>query len=98
MSGSGLPVDVWSRFMKPAHQGLAATELPGLSGGYIRGPMTPPATLPPSQPYYPPSYPAGQGAPVPPAPVAGYDRRSEPNTGGTAQLDGWLIDKLFGRR
>ncbi len=95
MTGSGLPVEVWSRFMKPAHQGLASVDLPGLSG--LRGPATPPATIPPSQPYYPPSYPSS-GRPVPPAPVAGYERRSEPNTGGTAQLDGWLIDRLFGRR
>jgi penicillin-binding protein 1A len=97
MSGSGLPVEVWSRFMKPAHQGLAVVELPGLSG--LRGPATAPATIPPSQPYYPsqPSYPTSQ-RPVPPAPVAGYERRTERNTGGTAQLDGWLIDRLFGRR
>ena len=55
--------------------------------------------MPPSQPYTP-SYPAGQGAPVPPAPIAGYDRRHEPNTGGTAQMDGWLIgvESLHARR
>jgi penicillin-binding protein 1A len=29
-TGSGLPVEVWSRFMKTAHQGVPLVELPGL--------------------------------------------------------------------
>ena len=32
MTGGGLPVDVWSRFMKTAHLGVAIAELPGLRG------------------------------------------------------------------
>jgi penicillin-binding protein 1A len=32
-TGGGLPVDIWSRFMKAAHQGLAPAALPGLAGG-----------------------------------------------------------------
>src|SRR5262245_37579074 len=32
-TGGGLPVEVWSRFMKAAHQGVAVAELPGLRGG-----------------------------------------------------------------
>ncbi|MBI4275080.1 MAG: PBP1A family penicillin-binding protein [Rhizobiales bacterium] len=32
MSGSGLPVDIWSRVMKTAHQGVAVAALPGLGG------------------------------------------------------------------
>jgi penicillin-binding protein 1A len=31
--GGGLPVDVWSRFMRAAHQGVAPTGLPGAGGG-----------------------------------------------------------------
>jgi penicillin-binding protein 1A len=31
--GGGLPVDVWSRFMRAAHQGIAPTGLPGAGGG-----------------------------------------------------------------
>jgi penicillin-binding protein 1A len=31
--GGGLPVDVWSRFMRAAHQGVAPTGLPGTGGG-----------------------------------------------------------------
>jgi penicillin-binding protein 1A len=32
-TGGGLPVEVWSRFMKAAHHGIAVAELPGLRGG-----------------------------------------------------------------
>ncbi len=31
-TGGGLPVEIWSRFMRAAHQGVAATPLPGLAG------------------------------------------------------------------
>jgi penicillin-binding protein 1A len=31
--GGGLPVDVWSRFMRAAHQGVAPSGLPGAGGG-----------------------------------------------------------------
>ncbi len=31
--GGGLPVEIWSRFMKAAHQGVAPSALPGLGGG-----------------------------------------------------------------
>jgi penicillin-binding protein 1A len=32
-TGGGLPVEIWSRFMKVAHQGVAPAALPGLGGG-----------------------------------------------------------------
>jgi penicillin-binding protein 1A len=32
-TGGGLPVEIWSRFMRTAHQGVAPSLLPGLSGG-----------------------------------------------------------------
>ncbi len=31
--GGGLPVEIWSRFMKAAHQGVAPAALPGFGGG-----------------------------------------------------------------
>ncbi len=42
--GGGLPVDIWSRFMRTAHQGLAPSALPGLaSGGWLNtSPPQPP--------------------------------------------------------
>jgi penicillin-binding protein 1A len=32
-TGGGLPVEMWSRFMKAAHQGVPVAELPGMRGG-----------------------------------------------------------------
>jgi len=32
LTGSGMPVDIWSRFMKAAHQGLPMVDLPGMAG------------------------------------------------------------------
>ena len=32
-TGGGLPVEIWSRFMKIAHQGVAPAALPGVGGG-----------------------------------------------------------------
>jgi penicillin-binding protein 1A len=33
ITGGGMPVEVWTRTMKPAHQGVAVAGLPGLQGG-----------------------------------------------------------------
>jgi penicillin-binding protein 1A len=33
-TGGGLPVEIWSRFMKSAHQGVPVAELPGLRGTF----------------------------------------------------------------
>ena len=35
LTGGGMPVDIWSRFMKAAHQGLPAADLPGMAGRTI---------------------------------------------------------------
>ena len=32
LTGGGMPVDIWSRFMKVAHQGLPMADLPGMAG------------------------------------------------------------------
>jgi penicillin-binding protein 1A len=42
-SGGNLPVEIWSRFMRAAHQGVAPQSLPG---GLWRESPTPPATVP----------------------------------------------------
>jgi penicillin-binding protein 1A len=70
-TGGGLPVEIWSRFMKAAHRGVAVTELPGIEpGGGV-------ASLPGS--------------------TAARDFAPPPPSRG-ASLDGWLLDRLFGRR
>ena len=76
--GGGLPVEIWSRFMKTAHAGIAPVALPGLAeGGWLN---TAPA------------------APVP-APLAANrpgQQDNQQNNGGS--LDGWPLDRLFGKR
>jgi penicillin-binding protein 1A len=77
MTGGGLPVEVWSRFMRVAHQGVPVVDVPGVSGG----------------PGYMSGVTASAGAPLRPAPAGGSARPYEGNG-----LDGWLLDRLFGRR
>jgi len=45
-TGGGLPVDIWSRFMKVALHGVAPAPLPGLSGGEWLFPPGPTAEAP----------------------------------------------------
>jgi penicillin-binding protein 1A len=53
VTGGGLPVETWSRFMRGAHQGVAVAALPGTSGGGLfsglfgSGAPTPPAPVQP---------------------------------------------------
>jgi penicillin-binding protein 1A len=103
-TGGGMPVEVWTRIMKPAHQNVAVAGLPGLQ----QGPRT--AGLLPSF-----GWTARSVAPAPPAPAsaipargnaAGNNVRPEPHvqpTAGTVRpeagsMDTWLLDRLFGRR
>ncbi|MGA8498912.1 MAG: PBP1A family penicillin-binding protein [Xanthobacteraceae bacterium] len=80
--GGGLPVEIWSRFMRTAHQGVAPSALPGLNEG---GWFTPPAPVQAQAPRASDETGAGAGA----------ERGNQRNGGG---LDFWLLDKLFGRR
>ena len=80
--GGGLPVDIWSRFMRTAHQGIAPSALPGLNEG---GWFTPPAQVQAQAPRG--SDETGGGAAA--------ERGNQRNSSG---LDFWLLDKLFGRR
>ena len=80
--GGGLPVEIWSRFMRTAHQGIAPSALPGLSDG---GWFTPTAPVQAQAPRG--SDETGAGAAT--------ERGNQRNSSG---LDFWLLDKLFGRR
>jgi penicillin-binding protein 1A len=57
-TGGGLPVEIWSRFMKAAHRGAPVAELPGARSGFA-------AVVPSSAPARPP---AGVDAPGRPPP------------------------------
>ncbi|MGH6726527.1 MAG: transglycosylase domain-containing protein, partial [Pseudolabrys sp.] len=53
VTGGGLPVEIWSRFMRGAHQGVPVAALPGASGGSLFSGLagvgaTPPAPVPPA--------------------------------------------------
>jgi penicillin-binding protein 1A len=89
-TGGGLPVEIWTRFMKAAHQGVTPAPLPASQqpGGMLATiaqaitPPTSPAVTPPS---------AVPGRPAPTRTAA--SARPEAAAG----LDGWLMDRLFGR-
>jgi penicillin-binding protein 1A len=87
VTGGGLPVEIWSRFMRGAHQGVPVAALPGPpAGGVLSGLFNNNAPAP---------APATDGiAPVPPAPIQAAG--NSPSARG-AGLDDWLLDNLFGR-
>jgi penicillin-binding protein 1A len=90
VTGGGLPVEIWSRFMRDSHQGVAVAALPSASGGGLFSGLFGGNATP-----APPAAATVGMAPVPPAPVGGS---APPVRTGTASLDGWLIDNLFGGR
>jgi penicillin-binding protein 1A len=90
-TGGGLPVEIWTRFMKAAHQGVTPAPLPASTqpGGVlttIAQAISPPgASVNPSSP---------SSVPVRPSPTRTSSVRPEADSG----LDGWLMQRLFGGR
>jgi penicillin-binding protein 1A len=121
-TGGGLPVEIWSRVMKVAHQGVAVVALPGtgmilaapslvtpsIASPSIAAPSIPPTAIAAPPPAALP--PAASGAPVaasttpangpvPPAPIGGRAPPQQPQQPPSNHgIDGWLVDRLFGRR
>ncbi|WP_024516485.1 penicillin-binding protein 1A [Bradyrhizobium sp. Tv2a-2] len=98
-TGGGLPVEVWSRFMRVALQGVQPTPLPNAPSSNVQ-PSGPLATLAQiaSQVTAPTSSAAMPSAPQP----ANNSGRPSPTRAAVrpeadAGLDGWLIQRLFGR-
>jgi penicillin-binding protein 1A len=91
VTGGSLPVEVWSRFMRGAHQGVPVASLPGSapSGGLFSGLFG--GSSAPSAPV------ASSAPPIPPAPIQPAASRAS-TTGSGGGLDGWLLNNLFGRR
>jgi penicillin-binding protein 1A len=100
-TGGGLPVEVWTRFMRTAHQGVPVAGLPNArQGGFLTNLIQSASQV---------SAPSAQQAqaPVPLAPIpSGNAYRPTPPTRASnpsarpeaaAGLDGWLVDRLFGR-
>jgi penicillin-binding protein 1A len=88
-TGGGLPVEVWTRFMRSAHQGVAVAALSGSqAGGFFSNIAQ--AAPPPNAPTVNASLPAsGTARPAP--------TRTSARPEAAAGLDGWLMDRLFGR-
>ena len=83
-TGGGLPVEVWTRFMRVAHQGVPMAALPnsqmtGPTLAQIASQITAPAPPAPVRAGPPMGQPRGQARPE-----------------AAAGLDGWLMDRLFG--
>jgi len=83
-TGGGLPVEVWTRFMRQALQGVPAAPLPSPDKGGL-------STI--AQIASQVSAPTPQTSGVARAAPARGSVRPEPAAG----LDGWLVDRLFGR-
>ena len=97
-TGGGLPVEVWTRFMRAAHEGVQVAALPNLQSNWgpsnlvqISSQVSPPTPAPPGPAPGQPSYNGGYRAPPPPT-RANVNARPEAAAG----LDGWLMDRLFG--
>ena len=87
-TGGGLPVEVWTRFMRAAHQGVpVAALLNTQSGPFSNLAQIASQITTPSQPAAMPAASAGRPQPTRAA------VRPEPAAG----IDGWLMDRLFGQ-
>jgi penicillin-binding protein 1A len=87
-TGGGLPVEVWTRFMRAAHQDMRPEPIPGTQRGgllpdiaQLGRQVTAPAAA---------SSPSVGGRPQP------VRTNARPEAAGG--LDGWLVDRLFGGR
>jgi penicillin-binding protein 1A len=98
-TGGGLPVEIWSRFMRPAHAQIPVASLPtaprdGFFGKLFSGSA--------------PTTSAVAAAPIPPAPVAAHGAGTTPQPRVAARdnvrpqadlgLDGWFLERVIGRR
>jgi penicillin-binding protein 1A len=96
-TGGGLPVEVWTRFMRTAHQGVPVASLPNSQGSGLFSniaQMAQQVSAPSASPSQAAAPMASGGASRPaPVPARGGAVRPEAAAG----LDGWLVDRLFGR-
>ena len=86
VTGGGLPVEIWSRFMRAAHQGVPVAVLPSApSGDLMFGLFGNGASAPVE---------TNSSGSAPPAPIPSAGN----TTSGGGGLDGWLRHNLFSRR
>lgn len=77
--------------MREGHQGVPIAALPGSSGGGLFTSLFGGNAPAPQQRA------ASSEAPIPPAAI-GVSSPAARATNGTASLDGWLLNNIFGRR
>jgi penicillin-binding protein 1A len=100
-TGGGLPVEIWTHFMKVAHQGVPVAALPGLVGTPALASMFPPWGNPaPAAPVAAQGssqtggHASGQGGGQGNAQAYGQPTRPAPINSG---LDSSFLDRIFGR-
>jgi penicillin-binding protein 1A len=93
VTGGSLPVDIWSRVMRSAHQGIPVASLPTSYGnGFFSGLFGGDGQ---TQPVSQTDQTDGM-APRPPGAIQTSSNVPAARSGGG--MDGWLLDNLFGRR
>ena len=110
-TGGGLPVEVWTRFMRSAHQGVPVASVPNSQVGWSLSNLMQAASQisAPSQPPAPAQMQTPSQAPLPPVPLpsGGAYRPPQPTRASAppnpsarpeaaAGLDGWLMERVFG--
>ena len=91
VTGGSLPVDIWSRFMRDAHQGVPVAALPSSASGGLFSSLFGSDPRPSASPS------TVDAAQLPPAslPTTAAATTTNENSAG---LDSWLLNNLFGRR
>ena len=88
-TGGGLPVEVWTRFMKAAHQGVPVASLPNSQAGGLFSNLAQAASQASTPVGNAPLSASGAARPAP--------TRASVRPEAASGLDGWLMDRLFGR-
>jgi penicillin-binding protein 1A len=88
-TGGGLPVEVWTRFMKAAHQGVPVAALPASQAGGPFSNLMQAASQVSAPTVNTPVAAAVAGRPAP--------TRASVRPEAAGGLDGWLMERLFGR-
>jgi penicillin-binding protein 1A len=88
-TGGGLPVEVWTRFMRAAHQGVPIASLPASQPGGLFSNFVQAASQASAPPVNAPMPASGASRPAP--------TRTSVRPEAASGLDGWLMDRLFGR-
>ena len=91
ITGGSLPVEIWSRVMRAAHQGVPVASLPTSYGGFLSGLFNSGGEAQPSTQ-------ASETDGAAPRPPGSIQTSSNAPARRGSGMDSWLLDNLFGRR